>query len=342
MVPGSEFEWRTLRASVDVAPVRAGAPRIGVTVARRTGRREGVQSFGRESEMGVFGEVGVRSSAAVRHHFAAALSGRGDGPEGGVVLTTLLEAGPGDLWLRLSAARSPAMAPMGLLELAAQADPWFDAAGIEVTPPSPDQMVRTASAELGWRSGRGGRAQIEGSAFLRAFDGTPTIRRDLAWDPVFRAWRGPATVAASSGRRVGGHVGLRRPIAGTLEAAADLHLTKAFGEPLFRRAAEPVPVIRGLISATWRPVEGFGVRGEAEWETARRWPDHAAAASGPGKAHAVQPGGITASLSAWKLFADGRLRGQLVARNLTGRRVILHPDGRASALAFLFLLGASL
>jgi len=55
----------------------------------------------------------------------------------------------------------------------------------------------------------------------------------------------------------------------------------------------------------------------------------------------VQPAGAMLSLSAWKTFLDGRLRGQLAARNLTGRRIILHPEGRASALAFLFLLGAS-
>ena len=340
--PGFEFEWRTLRASVDVSPARAGAPRVGLSVARRTGRREGAQSFGRELEVGVFGEVRVLSAASLRHHLAGALTGRGNGLEGGLVLTTSLDAGPGDLSLRLSAARSPAVAPMGLLELAAQGDPWFQAAGSSVTGLSLDQMVRTASAELGWRSGHAGRTLIAGSVFLRAFDGTPTSRRDLAWDSVFRAWRGPVTFEASSGRRIGAHLGVRRALTGTLEAAADLHLVKAFGDSMFRRAAKPVPVLRGLASATWRPVEGFGVQGEVELETARRWPDHAAAAKGPAKRHAVQPGGVTASLSAWKLFADGRLRGQVVARNLTGRRVILHPDGRASALAFLFLLGASL
>ena len=338
--PGFDFEWRTLRASVDVS-ARRGAPRIGVTVARRTGRREGAQSLGRESELGVFGEVRARSATWLGHHLAAAVSGRGNGLEGGLVLTTSLDAAPGNFSLRLSAARRPALAPMGLPGLAAQGDPWFEAAGISVTAPSPDQVVRTAAAELGWRTG-GRHTRIAGSVFLRAFDGTPTTRRDLAWDPVFRAWRGPVTVEAGSGRRIGGHVGLRSRLAGNLEAAADLHLVKAFGDPLVRRATEPVPVIRGLVSTTWRPVEGFGVRGEAELETARRWPDHAAAARGPAKSHAEQPGGVTATLSAWKLFADGRLRGQFVARNLTGRRVILHPDGRASTLAFLFLLGASL
>ena len=65
LAPGFEFEWRTLRASVDVSSARTGAPRIGLVAARRAGRREGAQSLGRESEIGVFGACGRQDRSAI-------------------------------------------------------------------------------------------------------------------------------------------------------------------------------------------------------------------------------------------------------------------------------------
>lgn len=338
--PPFDFEWRTMRTSVEVR-ARGRSERIGVTLGRRTGRRAAAQSLDRVSEIGVFGGVGMRSGAALRHHLAASISSGGHGAEGGVVLANVLDAGAGELSLRLMATRRRALTPLGLLHLAAQGDPWFDEAGAAVSLPSHDQTMRSAGAELGWQSGAVQRTEIWASASFRAFDGL-TSRRALTWDPVFHAWRGPVQVVVSSGRLAAGHLAVRHRVSSRLVARADLHLARAFGESAVRRVAEPLPVVRSVLSATWRPVEGFGLRSEVEFESERRWPDYAVATAGPAKARAHQPAGATASISAWKLFANGRFRGQFAARNLTGRRVILHPEGRASALAFLFLLGAAL
>lgn len=339
--PPLDFEWRTLRGSVEVSPSGTTGRRVGVSWVRRSGLRHQAQSLGRDLELGAFGELTVGRTAGLHHHLAASLSGRGHGAEGGVVLTSVLAAAAGEFLLRLTASRKRAMTEMGLIELAARGEPWLDAADIPANLPPVGEAVRVAGAELGWTRGAGARTSVSASAFVRAFDGTLATQRELAWDPVFLAWRGPVLVNTTAGRLAGGHIGARYRVSRTLEASAHGHLTRAFGETAFRRAAEPVPSIRSTIAATWRPVEGFGLRTEVEIESERRWPDYDVSSSAPGKARAEQPGGVTASVTGWKMFLDGRLRGQFAARNLTGRRIILHPEGRASALAFFFLLGAA-
>jgi hypothetical protein len=339
--PPFDFAWRSVRGMLEARPRSTMAPRIGVRFHRRTGRRAGAQSLGSDTELGGFGEVTIHSAASLRHHVAAALSSGGNGAEGGVVLTNTLGIAAGDFVLRVDGGRTRSMPAMGLLELAAQGEPWLDDAGTEIDLPSRTTAVRSGGAELGWMSRGASRTTVSSSVFLRAFDGTLAVRRDLAWDPVFRAWRGPVEVRAAAGRLAGGQLGIRHRVSGTVGMTADAHVVEAFGQLGFRRAAEQLPALRGTVAATWRPVPGFGLRGEIEVESERRWPDYEDADAGPGKARVAQPGGVTGSVSAWKTFFDGRLRGQFAARNLTGRRVILHPEGRASALAFLFLLGAA-
>ncbi len=339
--PPLDLEWRTIRAAVEVQPAAAQGRRLGVTLVRRSGLRHEAQAIGRDTEIGAFGEFTLQSTATVRHHAAALVSSRGEGAEGGVVLSSSFGAPGGAATLRVSASRSRAVTPMGLLELAGQGEPWFEEAGAAVELPPSDAMARAAAVELGWATRAGRRTSISSSAFVRAFGGAVTVRRDLAWDPVYRAWRGPVLASPAGGRLAGGHLGVHHRAAPTLDAAADVHFVWAFGDSAFRRSAEPVPSLRSVVAATWRPVPGFGLRGELEVESVRRWPDYGAAEPGPGKARAVQPAGGIVSLSAWKTFLAGRLRGQLAARNLTGRRIILHPEGRASTLAFLFLLGAA-
>jgi hypothetical protein len=339
--PPLDFEWRTIRGTVEV---RASAPegrRVGLSIVRHSGHRHAAQPLGRDTEIGAFGELTLRSTAGVRHHVAASVSSRGHGAEGGANFSSSFAVPRGAVTLRVSASRTRAVSAMGLLELAGQGEPWFEEVGAAFELPPIDAMARAAAVELGWATRAGRRTNLSSSAFLRAFDGAVILRRDLAWDPVYRAWRGPVIAGAASGRLGGGHLSLRHRATATLDAAADVHLVWAFGDSAFRRGAEPVPSLRSVVSATWRPVTGFGLRGELEIESARRWPDYDAAEPGAGKARAVQPAGGVVSLSAWKTFLDGRIRGQLAARNLTGRRIILHPEGRASALAFLFLLGAS-
>ena len=336
--PPLDLEWRTIRGTIEARPSAAEGRRLGLSFVRRSLLRHEAQALRRDTEIGAFGELTLRSSATVRHHVAASVSSRGHGAEGGAVLATSFG---GAATLRVSASRTRAVLAMGLLELASRGEPWFGEAGAQLELPPDDAMVRAAAVELAWATRAGRRTNLSSSAFLRAFDGAITLRRDLAWDPVYRAWRGPVLADQASGRLAGGHLGVRHRASSTLDAAADVHLVQAFGDSAFRRGAEPVPSLRSVVSTAWRPVTGFGLRGELEIESARRWPDYDAAAPGPGKARAVQPAGATVSLSAWKTFFDGRIRGQLAARNLTGRRIILHPEGRASALAFVFLLGAS-
>ena len=102
-----------------------------------------------------------------------------------------------------------------------------------------------------------------------------------------------------------------------------------------------IPVHRALASARWHPVPGFGLGATVEIESGRRWVDHDVTDDAMGKARAEMPARATASLTAWKTFLGGRLRGQAVARNLAGDRVILHPEGSGSGLAFLLLLGGA-
>ena len=339
--PPLDLEWRTIRGTIEVRPSAAEGRRLGLSFVRRSGLRHEAQALGRDTEIGAFGELTLRSTATVRHHVAASVSSRGHGAEGGAVLSSSFAAPGGAATLRVSASRTRAVMAMGLLELAGQGEPWFEEAGAPIELPPSDAMVRAAAVELAWATRAGRRTSLSSSAFIRAFDGAITLRRDLAWDPVYRAWRGPVLADQASGRLAGGHLGVRYRASSSLDARADVHLVRAFGDSAFRRGAEPVPSLRSVVSTAWRPVTGFGLRGELEIESARRWPDYDAAAPAPGKARAVQPAGAMLSLSAWKTFLDGRLRGQLAARNLTGRRIILHPEGRASALAFLFLLGAS-
>ena len=338
--PPLDLEWRVFRGTLE-ASRRGGSDRVGLVLAHHSGLLGRAMNPGAHVELGAFGEVALRSSNVLGHQLAAAVSGRGDGLEGGAILTNALVTGSGQLLLRLSASRTRAVTAGGLIELAVLGEPWLGEAGIETAFPASDLMVRLAEAELGWRSRTGARAAFDASVYLRAYDGMAALRRELAWDPVFRAWRGPVHLRETAGRLAGGRLGLQFRASQAVQITSHIDISKAYGEDRFRRAALPVPVLRGTGAIAWRPVTSFGMRAELEAESGRRWPDYERLDPAPGKARAAQPGGVTASVSGWKTFLDGRLRGQFVARNLTGRRVILHPDGRASTLAFLFLLGAA-
>ena len=337
--PPFDFEWRVFRGTLEASRPRGA--RLGVTLAHHSGLLNVAQSPGSRVELGAFAEATLRTSVMLRHHAAAAISGRGDGLEGGATLTSALAVGSGQLLLRLGASRTRAISATGLIDLAALGELWLGEAGITADFPPPDLMMRLAEAELGWRGRAGTHTALDASVHLRAYDGMAALRRDLGWDPVFRAWRGPVQLRETAGRLAGGRIGVRFRPSQVVEVSSRVDVSKAYGEDRFRRTALPVPVVRGIGVIAWRPVTGFGLRAELEAESARRWPDYEGLAAAPGKARTTHPGGVTASLSGWKTFLDGRLRGQFVARNLTGRRVILHPDGRASTLAFLFLLGAS-
>lgn len=335
--PPLDVGWRTLRGTLDVTPASSPGHRIGISVAHRAGLLDAAVA-GRETALGAFGDFTARSSGALTHHLALAVSGRGSGVEGGIALMSTAATPTGDFSLRLTGARTRAMSAMGFLELTAHGVPWLETGGTSTLLPAPDAISRNAGAELGWARG-GARTGVTASAFFRAYGGTLVVQRDLEWDPVYRGWRGPVVAGTTSGRLAGGHLGVRRRASSTLDASLDVHLVGAFGAPAFRRAAEPVPALRSMLALSWRPVADFGMGAELELESGRRWPDYESVTPSPGKPRASQAGGATASLSGWKTFLDGRLRGQFTARNLTGRRVILHPEGRASALAFLFLLG---
>lgn len=338
--PPLDVAWRTLRGTLDLSPSSSAGRRVGLSVVHRTGRLDAAIA-GRETALGAFGEFTASSSGTLTHHVAAALSGRGSGVEGGIALTSTAATPTGAFSLRLTGSRTRAMPPMGFLELTAHGLPWLETAGTALTLPATDAISRAAGAELGWaRSGE--RTSVTVSAFVRAYGGALVVQRHLEWDPVYRGWRGPAVADTTSGRLAGGYLGVRRRASRTFDAALDLQLVGTFGSPAFRRAAEPVPALRSVLGLAWRPVAGFGMGAELELESGRRWPDYESLTPAPGKPRASQAGGETVSLSGWKSFLDGRLRGQFTARNLTGRRVILHPEGRASGLAFLFLLGAAI
>jgi hypothetical protein len=338
--PPLDVAWRTLRGTVEVSPASSSGRRIGISIVHLAGSRDAAVA-GRETALGAFGEFTARSSATLTHHVAAAATGRGSGVEGGITLTSTAATPAGDFTLRFAGTRARALSPTGLLELTADGMPWLEATGTSTVLPAPEAISRIAGVELGWARG-GARSSVAGSAFFRAYGDALVVRRNLEWDPGYRAWRGPVVAGTASGRLAGGHLGMRHRVSGTLDAALNLHLVRAFGAPAFRRAAEPVPVLRSLLALSWRPVAGFGMGAELELESGRRWPDYESVLPAPGKPRASQAGGETLSVSGWKSFLDGRLRGQFTARNLTGRRVILHPEGRASGLAFLFLLGAAL
>ncbi|HEU4830050.1 MAG TPA: hypothetical protein VFT04_12730, partial [Gemmatimonadales bacterium] len=338
--PPLDFTWRVFRGTLEASP-RGGERRLGVRVIHRSGSSDSVRPPGRHVELGAFGELTVRTSAVLRHHVAATLSGRGDGMEGGAIVTNDLAVGGGHIVLRLAASRTRAMTPGGLIELAALGEPWLGTAGISAELPPPDQMVRMAGAEIGWTGRIGLRTSFSMSAYLRSFDGSLALRRDLDWDPVYRAWRGPVLVQETTGRTAGARFGLRHPASRTLDVSANVDIAKGYGDVSFRQAMAAAPTLRAIGAATWRPVASFGLRSELDLESARRWPDYGRAEAAPGKARSIQPAGIELSLTGWKTFLDGRLRAQFVARNLTARRIILHPEGRASTLSFLFLLGAA-
>ncbi|MGE5927742.1 MAG: TonB-dependent receptor [Gemmatimonadota bacterium] len=338
--PRFEYDWRVFRGSLEAMPA-GGAYRIGMSLVHRSGLGSMRDHLGGHTGLGIFGTLSMRPGGILRQEVAVALSGRGEGIEGGVVVASALATGKGQLSLRLSAGRMRAMQSAGQIELAALGEPWLARAGIPAELPPPDHAAWLAEAELGWNGPSHGRMDVDAAAYVRAYDGALTLERELDWDPAYRAWRGPVRVREAAGRTAGGRLRIRHAVSRRLETTAHIDVAKPFGDSLFRRVAAPVPQLRAVASISWRPVAGFGLRTEIEVESAREWPDHAAVGAAPAKARAIQPAAATLSVGAWKTFLDGRLRGQFAARNLTGRRVILHPDGRASTLAFLFLLGAS-
>ena len=342
VAPAFDVEWRTWSGSLEAVGPSARDRRIGLAFAHRSVRRAGEAPLDGELEVAAFAAMAWRPAASLRQHAAILVSGRGAGAEGGVIVTHELGTGAGDFFLRLTGTRGRAATGMGLLELSARGDAWLETAAAPGQLPAIDDMSREASVELGWTRREGGAVGLAASVFLRALDGFLPLSRNLEWDATLRAWRGPAAVEPASGRLAGGHIGARYRATRALHATAEYHLAAPFGGPRFRRASEPVPRHQARAAIGWRPVAGFGLGAALELESERRWPDHLAVAPSPGKARGAMRGGATASLTGWKTFHDGRLRAQFVARNLTNRRVILHPEGGARGLAFLLLLGAAL
>src|SRR5690606_887342 len=110
----------------------------------------------------------------------------------------------------------------------------------------------------------------------------------------------------------------------------------------FRRMAERNPRHRGIISASWQPVPAFGMDGIGEFRSSGVWAEYRDTRPAPGKARPVVEGNFSLSATVWKTFMGGRLRGEITGRNVTGARIIHHPEGSAAGLAFFVLLGADL
>lgn len=341
LAPPLNGVWRTIQAAVELAPgwnsgTRGVEIAGGFTVVDRT--RPG---FDGETGIGGHARGAWRLTPALRQEAALLLSGRGTGVEGGVIVAHELMTGAGRFSFRVAGSRGRAMSDGGLLELAARGDPWLGASGIALELPPADVVSREGAVDLEWTRD-GAKGAVSAAVYLRVFDGVLTMRRELAWDTLRLAWRGPLTVAPASGRLAGGRVRGEYDFSANVRGSVAYSLAAPFGDRDFRDAEAAIPRHRALVSADWRPVAGFGMRGALEVESARRWPDYDRTAPAAGKSRSVVPARATASAAAWKTFMDGRLSARIVARNLTGERVILHPEGSASGLAFFVLLGGTL
>jgi hypothetical protein len=340
VAPPLDVTWRTARGNLE-ARTRSGSRRFGITFDHRDVAVDAAYPLGDASDLGAYLTLDAAPSPGFSQDFGAILTGHRNGLEGGVVVRNALETGNGRLLLSLSGARGRALGPRGLVDFLVRDDRWLEATGLTVALPPGDAATWEAGAELGWRR-EAGRGTLSASLFFRAMGDVLVAIRDLAWDPVLEAWRGPVAVEAVPGRMIGGSVGARLRLSPELDVAADWHVASPAGDPGFRDAAAAVPVHRALATARWRPVAGFGLGATLEVESGRRWLDHEAAQDPVAKARTAVPGRATLSLAAWKTFLGGRLRGQAVARNLAGESVILHPEGSGGGLAFLFLLGGAL
>ncbi|HEX6643112.1 MAG TPA: hypothetical protein VF037_00425, partial [Gemmatimonadales bacterium] len=338
--PRLDLTWRTTRASVE-ARTPGGSRRAGITFVHRDVTEDGASPLGDGSDLGGYVTIDLQPAATISQQVAAMLTGHRNGMEGGVVVRNAVETRAGVVSLSISGSRGRALSERGFVDLLLRDGRWLEDAGLEATLPSGDAIVREGGIEAGWRRDAG-RAGFTATLFLRAVDGALTAEHDLGWDPLFRAWRGPFTVRAASGRMIGASASARLAVSRVLELSADWHVAGARGDTAFRDAAAAFPVHRALAGASWRPDVSFGLGGAIEFESGRRWPGYDRPDDAAGKLHPGVGARATASLTAWKTFLGGRLRGQAVARNLAGDRVILHPEGSGSGLAFLFLLGGTL
>lgn len=320
--PPLEFERTSLGAEVEASFGSSADPDyVGLGVSRRD-----------RSTLRAFGSFGWPLGSAVRQRGSLVLEGGAGRLGAGAMLEQEWRASPRDAVSLVLAAGRPRRdddddAPYD----------WLAAAGVPVTAEGPDEEARSLAVHAGWERVFRQGLTLQLTGFYRAFTADRLERRELSFDSLRLAWRGPVTLVS----------GARGEAAG-VEILGTAALSRSFsirgrhrmrwriaGAAAVREAWDRLPGHASQAHLTYAPVPGFSIWGGVTSRGRTRWPEYP-------DSEGIIPGAIALDFSIHKRVWDGRFEASLALRNLLNSRLRFHPEGGTAWRAAIITLRTAL